>query len=185
MEKVVNWLKENLGENVQIVTPQFERTSKREFEYVPATEEQFGAVIEKAPTDILRGMGFGKWDSMNNLIKENNEAQPKHEISIPLLNPEDALDSFNPDAEKQEGKMRIENGALKVQCGKEEGVPTELLEQDEDVLLFPAEWYNAIPNGFMVTGLYGESYPFEKGKSDDDMRFGCLAYGIRRAVAKK
>lgn len=180
MEKIVTWLNENLGDNIQITTPQFERTSKRKFEYVPVTEDQFKTVIENAPTDILRGMGFGKWSSMNSLINENNEAKPKHTISIPLLNPEDALDSFNPDAPKQEGKMRIENGSLKVECGKEEGTPTELLDEDEDVLLFPAEWYNIIPNGFIVTGLCGESYPFVKGKSDDDMRFGCLAYGIRR-----
>ena len=62
--------------------------------------------------------------------------------------------------------------------------PTELLEVDEDILLFPGEWYHIIPNGFMVTGLYGESYPFNLGESDDDIRFGCLAYGIRRIVGE-
>ena len=181
MENVIKWLKDNLGDNVQIMIPQFERTEKLEFEYVPATEEQFRAVIEKAPWDILKGMGFRKWDTMNNIIAENNEKPAKHTIQIPIINPEDIdLDAKQPD----DAKIKIEGSNLCVEVGKETGCPSELLEVDEDILMIPGEWYNSIPNGFMVTGLWGESYPFEKGKSDDDIRFGCLPYGIRRAVAK-
>lgn len=165
MENVVNWLKENLGDNVQIMTPQFERKEKLEFEYIPSTPEQFQAIVDKAPWDILKGMGFRKWDTMNNVIGENKDKHVSNKISIPIINA--------PEGENYE-----------VECGRGEA-PIEELTEDQDIILIPGEWYNAIPNGFIVTGLYGEKYPFEKGKSDDDIRFGCLPYGITRAVAKK
>ena len=109
-------------------------------------------------------MGFRKWDTMNNIIRENSE-MPKHKfISIPCINM-DGSDA--PD--------------LTTDVGRKDA-PTEELEIDEDIWMIPGEWYNSIPNRFLITGLYGETYPFEKGKSDDDIRFGCLPYGIRRPV---
>lgn len=153
-----------------------------EFEYVPSTPDQFKAIIEKAPDDILFGMGFRKWDTMNNLIAENNQKPEKETIQIPIINPEDIDKELS---QPTEVKMKIEGSNLCVEIGKEIGCPTELLPVDENVWMIPGEWYNAIPEGFMVTGLWGQSYPFEKEKSDDDIRFGCLPYGFRRAVAEK
>jgi hypothetical protein len=46
--------------------------------------------------------------------------------------------------------------------------------------LFPGEWYEAIPDGFLVIGLSFKQKAFVRGKSDDDIRFGCLPYGIVR-----
>ncbi len=46
--------------------------------------------------------------------------------------------------------------------------------------LFPVEWYNHIPNGYVVTSISDEDEPFEHGKTDDDRRFGMLAYGFKR-----
>ena len=46
------------------------------------------------------------------------------------------------------------------------------------LMLFPHEWYAHIPDGFMVTDIFGKTEPFECGKTDDDRRFGCLAYGV-------
>ena len=45
-------------------------------------------------------------------------------------------------------------------------------------MLFPYEWYDIIPDNFTVTGLYGEKFSFKRGITDNDMRFGCLGYGI-------
>lgn len=143
MNELVKWLKENIGDSITIITPQFERTTKLEYEWKPQTIEQFKSVVNNAPWNILKGLGFGKWDTMNNLIKENIP-KPKH------------------------NELRK--------------APTKLLDIDEDVVLFPGEWYDIIPDGFMVTGLYGEQYPFKHGESDDDIRFGCLPYGIRRVL---
>jgi len=49
--------------------------------------------------------------------------------------------------------------------------------------LFPKEWYGIIPNGLMVKMIDGEEIPFEPGVTDDDSRFGCLAFGFfKKAV---
>lgn len=60
------------------------------------------------------------------------------------------------------------------------------------LMLFPGEWYPHIPKGFWIEDLNtpvesaspmrirpaGKEY-FEPGKTDDDIRFGCLAFGVR------
>ena len=43
--------------------------------------------------------------------------------------------------------------------------------------LFPAEWYDTIPNGYPIVGLDGEVETFIRGETDSDRRFGCLGYG--------
>jgi hypothetical protein len=48
--------------------------------------------------------------------------------------------------------------------------------------LFPGEWYHSIPAGYLVETINGEIRPFEPKKDDADIRFGCLAYGIRAAL---
>jgi len=47
-----------------------------------------------------------------------------------------------------------------------------------ELWLFPAEWYDAIPNGFPLTCIDGTIEQFVRGKTDDDRRFGMLAYGL-------
>jgi len=67
--------------------------------------------------------------------------------------------------------------------------PTEILadccmvpwDEESKVWLFPGEWYPHIPEGYMVTDINGNDEPFEKGKTDDDIRFGCLSFGFRRS----
>lgn len=159
MNKLVKWLKDNVGNEIHIITPQFERTTPLEYSWRPETAEQFNSVVNDATVNVLLGLGFRKWDTMNNIIRENM-GKPKHDIlKIPFIN--------KPDEE------------FVIDTGRKDA-PIELLPVDEDILLIPGEWYNIIPDGFTVTGLDGETYPFKHGESDDDIRFGCLAYGIRR-----
>ena len=47
------------------------------------------------------------------------------------------------------------------------------------LMLFPKEWYDHIPEGFEVDGIDGERETFKRGGTDDDYRFGCLAYGVK------
>ncbi len=49
---------------------------------------------------------------------------------------------------------------------------------DDGLLLFPVEWYNAIPDGFEIACTDGTQEPFVHGTTDDDCRFGVLAFGI-------
>lgn len=69
-------------------------------------------------------------------------------------------------------------GALK----RERSRPILFKEYDEEILLIPGEWYNIIPDGFVVTDIFGINEKFVKGRSDNDIRFGALPYGIRRRV---
>lgn len=53
----------------------------------------------------------------------------------------------------------------------------------EVLWLYPAEWYDRIPEGHIVTDINGEDEPFQRGVTDDDRRFGCLAYGFRKLAS--
>lgn len=44
--------------------------------------------------------------------------------------------------------------------------------------LFPHEWYGFIPDSYEVTDIFWEVEPFKRGQTDDDTRFGVLAFGI-------
>ncbi|MEW3852029.1 hypothetical protein QOZ73_32845, partial [Pseudomonas aeruginosa] len=68
------------------MTPQFERTEKLEYEWKPQNKEEFMAIVDKAPWDILKGFGFRKWDTLNNVIGENKEKPVDNKISIPIIN---------------------------------------------------------------------------------------------------
>jgi len=46
--------------------------------------------------------------------------------------------------------------------------------------LYPAEWYDKIPEGLDLFSINGEEIRFERGVTDNDMRFGMLAYGFIR-----
>lgn len=48
--------------------------------------------------------------------------------------------------------------------------------------LYPAEWYEHIPAGLEVFGICGDTKIFEPGVTDDDRRFGALAYGFVQTV---
>ena len=49
--------------------------------------------------------------------------------------------------------------------------------------LLPGEWYGYIPEGFPLTCIDGTTEPFKRGETDDDTRFGCLAYGVMALAA--
>jgi hypothetical protein len=161
MKELEDFFNKEFPDGVRIMTPQFERTEQLDFQWKPSNYHEFITTVTKAPWDILKGFGFRKWDTMNNVIGENKKKPVSNKVSIPFINKPD------------------EN--LEIDCGRGDA-PIDVLEIDEDIILFPSEWYSIIPDGFIVTGLHGEQYPFEKDKTDDDMRFGCLAYGIRRPI---
>jgi hypothetical protein len=55
-----------------------------------------------------------------------------------------------------------------------------LQKWDETTWLYPAEWYDYIPEGYEVFDILGKTEPFQKGTTDSDRRFGCLAYGLNK-----
>lgn len=48
---------------------------------------------------------------------------------------------------------------------------------DEDLVLFPVEWFDEIPTGFPVVTINGDHELFHDGMSRD-RRWGLLAFGI-------
>lgn len=54
-------------------------------------------------------------------------------------------------------------------------------ERKEDTILwlFPHEWYSVIPDGLMITDIFWNEEVFERGKTDDDIRFGALSFGFK------
>jgi len=49
--------------------------------------------------------------------------------------------------------------------------------------LYPYEWYDCIPEGYMITNIFDEDLPFQNGKTPREKRLGCLPYGF--IVGKK
>lgn len=51
-------------------------------------------------------------------------------------------------------------------------------EEQPNLWLFPLWLVPIIPEGLEVTSISGNKYKYEKDKADNDIRFGCVAYGI-------
>ena len=64
---------------------------------------------------------------------------------------------------------------------REEAVELRFGKWDEnsDLYLFPLWLVPLIPDGLMVTSISGEEFPFDSKTTDTDIRFGCVAFGLR------
>lgn len=51
--------------------------------------------------------------------------------------------------------------------------------------LYPAEWYSRIPDGLEILSINGEVEIFKRGETDDDRRFGMLAFGFMQKATSK
>ena len=54
----------------------------------------------------------------------------------------------------------------------------KLWDEDTDLYLFPLYLVPIIPQGIEVTSIRGETYEYDKDTADNDIRFGCVAYGL-------
>lgn len=46
--------------------------------------------------------------------------------------------------------------------------------------LYPGEWFDYIPKNYEVDCISGETLKWDSKECDNDIRFGCLAYGFKR-----
>jgi len=179
MDEVIEWINNNFKgnfevEGIEIVgTSMHYRQEPLEYEWRPSNKAEFEHVINHAPPNVLFGMGFRKWDTMNNIIQENMTKPVDKKINVPIINAEAIPDEERPN---------YPNGNLVVDVGKKFDVPTELLDPDEDIWLIPGEWFDILPNGYEFTDIFGQTEVFDHARTDDDIRFGCLSFGIRRPV---
>lgn len=77
-------------------------------------------------------------------------------------------------------KKEIDFTKLTVEEARELGFKKWSEEEEDvrDLWLFPLYLTPIIPDDFEVIDIYGEPIKYEKCKMDNDIRFGCVAYGI-------
>jgi hypothetical protein len=172
-----------MKEKIEIVSSPHTRPENQTILPPPKTETEFYQIVTDSDWPTLKQYGFRKWDTMNNVIGENITHQDDSKlISIPVFNASTPEQAANLIEGVITGNISTAKDSMLLDLSHKEPVPVQLLEHDEDIILFPGEWYSLIPDGFKCTSLYGEECTFIKGKSDDDIRFGCIAYGVRRKI---
>lgn len=147
--------------HIKITSSPVQRTWELDFDYIPNTKEQFLSTIRNAPDDILQGFGFCKWDTYNTIVRENQNKPVEQMVNMKSIG--------GPD--------------ISINVGRGNS-PTEELEVDMQLWLIPGEWYNVIPDGFELITITGEKHLFQRNRTDNDTRFGCLAFGILRSITK-
>jgi hypothetical protein len=50
---------------------------------------------------------------------------------------------------------------------------------DDTLYLFPATWFDDIPDGMLVTTVNGDQIKFSKKTSSRDQRYGWLGFGVK------
>jgi len=151
-----------MKKTISVAVSQHERTWKLDFNYIPANDQEFIDTVTNAPWYILKGLGFCIWDTINKVAEENAAKPEINILAIPAYD-------MNLNAA----------GTVDFDLGRGDD-PVEKMEVDHDIILLPGEWYNSIPEGFKLYSITGREERFKKGVTDDDQRFGCLAYGILR-----
>ena len=75
----------------------------------------------------------------------------------------------------EELKKHIDVTKLTVEEAKE----LRFREWDDGIYLFPLWLVPIIPDGLEVTSISGVAYEYHASETDNDIRFGCVAYGIK------
>ncbi len=55
-----------------------------------------------------------------------------------------------------------------------------MVSWDDNLLLYPLKWYSFIPEGTTIIDINGITKKFKVGITDDDSRFGALAFGFKK-----
>lgn len=104
------------------------------------------------------------------------------------LKPGEKLEIVTPQFERTDGnkvaytpKTPEEFAALRMlsrEQRKSLGMAPWEKREGEELWLFPKEWYGSIPAGTEIVDINYAHEKFEPGKTDDDYRFGVLAFGF-------
>lgn len=101
------------------------------------------------------------------------------------VGPEDEVECQTPQFERTDGKRILYFPQTAEQFDRLKTLDAELLREiglqawdSNGLWLFPCEWYDHIPDGYEVTDIFYKREPFQRGTTDNDMRFGALGFGI-------
>lgn len=98
------------------------------------------------------------------------------EILGPQFNREDGIEVPAPMVDFSKLPSLFEETLKQIGCQK-----WDEPDKDGNVLwLYPAEWYDYIPEGHVMRCIDGSDEVMKRGVTDDDMRCGALAYGFLR-----
>lgn len=130
-------------------------------------ENKFDVMLDMADEnfteDLMKALGVEKGEKIN-FITPQFERTDGRTVSYLPKTPEEyeAIKLMEPDNLK------------KVGC--------QIWEEENGVThwLYPSEWYDSIPNGTEIISICGNAEKFEHGKTDNDIRFGALAYGFKQ-----
>lgn len=120
-------------------------------------------------------LAFGDESALAKKVREMLGAGDYDEVrvTLPQFNREDgkSIRYFPTTKEEFDGLRKAPDDILK---------DLGLQQWEEGHWLYPAEWYDYIPEGYIVTAIDDEEKPFQRGVTSDDRRFGCLAYGFKK-----
>lgn len=81
---------------------------------------------------------------------------------------------------KNGGRTRLLNQGFRIWERYKSKKHTPHLKKGEALLLIPGKYYDLIPERFPLITLFGSKIKFRHGQTDNDTRFGLLAYGIAK-----
>ena len=106
------------------------------------------------------------------------------------VKPGDVVTFITPQFERTDGRLIYYFPKTVAEFDALKKLPHETLMKlglglwEEGHYLYPKEWYRNIPAGYEVVSINDEVENFIPGKTDDDTRFGMLAYGFKVGVVK-
>lgn len=128
-------------------------------------------------------------------LKPGDESELAARIREPIgVGPFEPVEVVTPQFERTDGRKVYWCPSSAEELDKVREAPRELLrnmclspwnsplEHPEKMVLwlYPGEWYEHIPAGYPIVDICDQREKFEPGVTDDDIRFGCLAYGFLR-----
>lgn len=88
----------------------------------------------------------------------------------------DAFNTFYKSLKKESNNHLIDLSRMTVETAKEMGF--KKWDDNSDLYLFPLWFMPLIPIGTEVTTIFGNKIIYNGTNLDNDIRFGCTAYGI-------
>lgn len=125
-------------------------------------------------------MDYDKFDAMLDMNDPDFATKLANAIG---LKEGEVVEFHGPQFERTDGIVPIANPSEVISMlpsmGKEALTKLGMGQWGENGLwLLPYQWYDFIPEGMELMCIDGSKEQFKKGVTDDDYRFGCLAYGI-------
>lgn len=95
-------------------------------------------------------------------------------VTTPIFEREDGIQVIVPDEPLDFEKLKSNGPATLLKMGYRIWNETATRR----LWLIPGTLYNYIPDGYELVDIFEKPLKFEKGKTDNDIRFGVLAYGF-------